>query len=89
MPSVDKWMNVIRDHFFKQMKECPRDATLCTEHTITIADSFSSLCWAPVGGFSKIVAQQETNEAEARHDLDFLMYLVYLSQGDINPSRLL
>ncbi len=82
-------MNVILDHFFKQMKEYPRDATLCTEHTITIADSFSSLCWASVGGFSKMVAQQETDEAEARHDWDFLMYLVYLSQGDINPSRLL
>ncbi|PBK95054.1 hypothetical protein ARMGADRAFT_1028484 [Armillaria gallica] len=79
----------LTDHFFKQMKECPRDATLCTEHTITIADSFSSLCWTSVGGFLKIVAQQETNEAEARHDLDFLVYLVYLSQGDINPSRLL
>lgn len=34
-----------------------------------------------------MVAQQETNEAEARHDWDFLMYLMYLSQSDINPSR--
>ncbi|KAK0209399.1 hypothetical protein IW262DRAFT_1302361 [Armillaria fumosa] len=87
MPSVDKRMNIIRDHFFKQMKDCPRDMTLCTEHTNTIADSFSSLCWVSVGGFSKMVAQWETNEAEARHDWDFLMYLMYLSQSAINPSR--
>ncbi|KAK0216901.1 hypothetical protein IW262DRAFT_1463849 [Armillaria fumosa] len=66
MPSVDKRVNIIRDHFFKQMKDCPRDTTLC---------------------FSKMVAQQETNEAEARHDLDFLMYLMYLSQSAITPSR--
>ncbi|KAK0209411.1 hypothetical protein IW262DRAFT_1529191 [Armillaria fumosa] len=87
MPSVDKRMNIIQDHFFKQMKDCPRDTTLCTEHTNTIVDSFSSLCWASVGGFSKMVAQREMNEAEARHDWDFLMYLMYLSQSAINPSR--
>ncbi|KAK0475848.1 hypothetical protein IW261DRAFT_1595327 [Armillaria novae-zelandiae] len=87
MPSVDERMTMIRDHFFDQMQSCPRDTTLCTEHIKTIADTFSSLCWASVGGFSKMVAQRETNGAEAGHDWDFLMYLMYLSQSAINPSR--
>ncbi|KAG7440213.1 uncharacterized protein BT62DRAFT_997900 [Guyanagaster necrorhizus] len=90
LPVVDKRVEDVRTHFFKQANACPdgkNTPELPQDLWSVISGCFSSLLWASVGGYSKELGGKSHNEAEARHEWDILLNLGFVDTQELASGR--
>ncbi|KAK0225383.1 hypothetical protein IW262DRAFT_682362 [Armillaria fumosa] len=90
-PAVDSGVEEVRDHFLKQINACRCASTqqLSQQLWEVVSGHLSSLLWASVGGYSKRLAGNSPNEAEARHDWDALLNLGFMTANELASGRVL
>ncbi|KAK0505718.1 hypothetical protein EDD18DRAFT_3220 [Armillaria luteobubalina] len=90
IPTVDSGVEEVRDHFLEQIKAVRRENTQKLSHQLweVVLGRLSSLLWASVGGYSKHLAGNTPNEAEARHDWDALLNFGFMTTNELASGRI-
>lgn len=90
-PAVDSGVKKVREHFLKKIEACHNENTqkLSQQLWEVVSGHLSSLLWASVGGYSKRLAGNSPNEADARHDWDALLNLGFMAANELASGRVL